>query len=97
MTSPGRDDASHDGVAGILLHATGVGEMGLRERVLLAAYLVSICTGDTPLDGAKEKRTEVVDTPDWIGVVYQHDLFCRKHQIHHFGPTGTPRCQMCLA
>lgn len=46
-----------------------------RERVLLAACLVLICTGDTPLDGAKEKRTEVVDTPDWIGVVYQHVIF----------------------
>jgi len=54
-TSPGRDDTSHDGVAGILLHATGVGRTGLREMVLLAALLVLICTGDTPLDGARRK------------------------------------------
>lgn len=82
-------------MAGILLHATGVGETGLRERVLLAACLVLICTGDTPLDGAKEKWTEVVDTPDWIGVVYQHVIFVESIKCSFFDQPG-PRDVECV-
>lgn len=47
---------------GFLLYATGVGETGLRERVLLAACLAFIVLAIPPWTRAKEQRTEVVDT-----------------------------------